>query len=99
LAAYEGEVTVYQAEVEAYQNEVVSYQTELALYEKARAEAVIPAETSIQQFYRDFQWIFVDKSDNAGYQAIVVKAWAVQVIIISILFFLILVLQRRKDVN
>jgi ABC-type multidrug transport system ATPase subunit len=99
LAAYEGEVTVYQAEVEAYQNEVVSYQTELALYEKARAEAVIPAETSIQQFYRDFQWIFVDKSDNAGYLAIVFKAWAVQVIIISILFFLILVLQRRKDVN
>jgi ABC-type polysaccharide/polyol phosphate export permease len=51
----------------------------------------------IQQYYEDFRWVFVDKSDPAKFWAKLLKTWFAQMVIISVLFVGILIMMKRKD--
>jgi ABC-type multidrug transport system ATPase subunit/pSer/pThr/pTyr-binding forkhead associated (FHA) protein len=99
IAEYEAEINIYQAELEAYQAEVVDYQMARAEYEGQRLAAVGPAENVIGQSVRDFGWTFVDKQDTGAYYGTLVTTWIAQSAIIGFLFVVILILQKRKDVN
>jgi hypothetical protein len=92
LAAYEAEVGVYQARL-------VDYQTELINWQIARAAAVEPAEGLIGQVKKDFGWIFVDTNDGPAFWRMITVTWAAQLGISAILFFLILLLQKSKDIT
>ena len=95
---YRAEVERYRADAEVYQAEVIAYQTALADWQVARASAVQPAETLVNQIYRDMGWTFVDKRDPVAFTTKVVTTWIAQGVIIGILFVGILILQKRKDV-
>ena len=97
-ADYKSQIEAYQAQSEVYKNEVIAYQTKLAEWQIAQASAVTPAETVIDQFYKNFPWVYVDKEDRAVYWAKITKTWVVQSVIVAILFVAILFLQKRKDV-
>ena len=96
---YKRQIAAYQADAEVYKSEVITYQTELANYQIAQAAAVTPAESIIEQFYENFNWIFVDKEDSAAYWGKIIKPWMIQSGIILILFVAILFLQKRKDIT
>jgi len=95
---YKRQIEAYQAEADVYKSEAITYQTELANWQIAQAAAVTPAEGIIDQFYKNFPWIFVNKEDSGAYWAKLTKTWLVQTFIISVLFVAILFLQKRKDV-
>jgi hypothetical protein len=97
-AGYKSQIEAYQAQSEVYKNEVIAYQTKLAEWQIAQASAVTPAETVVDQFYKNFPWVYVDKEDRAVYWAKITKTWVVQSVIVAILFVAILFLQKRKDV-
>jgi hypothetical protein len=94
---YRAEVAQYRSEADVYQAQVVAYQTALADWQVARASAVQPAETLVDQIHRDMGWTFVNKKDTAAYISKVAGTWIAQGVIISILFVAILILQKRKD--
>ncbi|MGB7875091.1 MAG: FHA domain-containing protein [Anaerolineales bacterium] len=96
---YKRQIEAYQAQSEVYKSEVITYQTELATWQIAQASAVTPAESVIEQFYINFDWIFVNKGDSAAYWAKIIKTWVIQSGIILILFVAILFLQKRKDIT
>ncbi len=81
-----------------YKSEVITYQTELASWQIAQASAVTPAEAIVDQFHKNFPYIYVDKADSKAYWGKLTKTWLVQSAIIMILFVAILFLQKRKDV-
>jgi hypothetical protein len=97
-ADYKRQIEAYQAQSEVYKSEVITYQTELAEWQIAQASAVTPAESVVDQFYKNFPWIYVDKEDSGTYWAKITKTWLVQSLIIAVLFVTILFLQKRKDV-
>jgi hypothetical protein len=97
-ADYKRQIEAYQAQSEVYKSEVITYQTELAEWQIAQASAVTPAESVVDQFYKNFPWIYVDKEDSVTYWAKITKTWLVQSFIIVVLFVAILFLQKRKDV-
>jgi ABC transport system ATP-binding/permease protein len=97
-ADYKRQIEAYQAQSEVYKSEVITYQTELASWQIAQASAVTPAESVVDQFYKNFPWIYVDKEDSVTYWAKITKTWLVQSVIILVLFVAILFLQKRKDV-
>ena len=47
---------------------------------------------------RDFGWTFVNKEDTEAYWTKILGTWSAQGVMITILFVLILILQKRKDV-
>jgi len=96
---YKQEIEAYQAKSEVYKTEIVAYQQELAKWQIARAAAVTPAESVVDQFYKDFGWSYVNKEDSLAYWGKLFKTWIAQSMIILVLFVGILLLQRRKDVN
>jgi ABC-type multidrug transport system ATPase subunit len=96
---YKRQIEAYQAQSEVYKSEVITYQTELANWQIAQASAVTPAEAVVDQFYSNFDWIFVNKEDSKAYWAKITKTWVVQSGIILILFVAILFLQKRKDIT
>ncbi len=101
-AAYEADLTAYQrqaeAEASAYQAVAIAYQQDLAEWNIGRASAVTPAEGLIFQVNRDFGWTFVNKEDAAAFYTKIFGTWIAQVIYTTVLFAVILVLQKRKDV-
>jgi hypothetical protein len=60
---------------------------------------VEPAEGLIGSVKKDFGWTFVNKDDAGAYGRMLVSTWSAQLIISGILFGLILLLQKRKDVT
>jgi len=96
---YKRQIEAYQAQADVYKSEVITYQTELANYQIAQAAAVTPAESIIEQFYENFNWIFVNKEDSGAYWGKIIKTWMIQSGIILILFVAILFLQKRKDIT
>ncbi len=98
LDAYQVEVQAYQTEVQAYQESAIEYQQALASWQVARASSVEPAESMISRVNRDFGWTFVDKGDPGLYYPKILSTWIAQVIYSAVLFLVILVLQKRKDV-
>jgi len=95
---FKKEIAAWEAEAQIYQNEVITYQQSLAQWQVGRGKAVSPAEFAVGKYYTDLTWTVVNKEDPAAYIAKLTKAWAIQGLIILILFVAILFLQKRKDV-
>jgi ABC-type multidrug transport system ATPase subunit len=95
----EAEFAAYEAELEVYQAQVVSYQEELVNWQIIREAAVLPAEGMIGTFNNDFRWTFVDKNNPEKFWPFIYKTWIAQGVIIGVLFILILVFQKRKDIT
>jgi ABC-type multidrug transport system ATPase subunit/predicted component of type VI protein secretion system len=93
----EAEFADYEADLEVYQSQAIAYQEDLVGWQIAREAAVLPAESLINTFHRDFGWTFVDKSDPDQFWPFVTGTWIAQAVIIGILFVSILVIQKRKD--
>jgi hypothetical protein len=93
------EFAAYEAEVQVFQARMVDYQTELINWQIARAAAVEPAEGLVGQVRKDFGWTFVDKDNTAAFGQMILSTWSAQLIISGILFVLILLLIKRKDVT
>ncbi|MCC7359818.1 MAG: FHA domain-containing protein [Anaerolineales bacterium] len=98
VQVYQDGVADYQADLQAYQDAMIDYQQRLAAWQVARASAVEPAEGLIYQVNRDFGWTFVDKHDPTRYYPKIVGTWIAQLVYSGVLFLVILVLQKRKDV-
>jgi ABC-type multidrug transport system ATPase subunit len=94
----EAEFAAYEAEIEVYRAQVISYQEELVNWQITREAAVLPAEGLIGTFDNDFRWTFVDKDNPKKFWPFIYKTWIAQGVIISVLFFAILILQKRKDI-
>jgi len=102
----------FDADKARFDAEFDLYQAQREDYEIRRAEAaqggiqrqltvetsVLPAEELIRQFYPGFGWSYVDKYNTAAYRNMILKTWAAQLVIILILFVLIVILLKRKDV-
>ncbi len=95
----EADFAAYEAEIEVYQVQVISYQEELVNWQITREAAALPAEGLIGTFNEDFRWTFVDKDNPDKFWPFIYKTWIAQGVIISILFFAILILQKRKDIR
>jgi ABC-type multidrug transport system ATPase subunit/pSer/pThr/pTyr-binding forkhead associated (FHA) protein len=93
----EAEFAEYESEIEVYQAQVVSFQEELVNWQITREAAALPAEGLIYTFAKDFSWTFVDKNNPDKFWPFIYRTWIVQGVIISVLFFAILLLQKRKD--
>ena len=98
LAVYEEELKQFREDVDVYQECVVTAETNQANYRIAIESSILPAEELIRQFYPGFGWTYVDKDDTAAYRGMILQTWAAQLIIIFILFVLIMLLLKRKDV-
>ena len=98
-AATKAAFAEYEAEIGVYRSEVVSYQEALIRHQAAVVSAVQPAESILAAFVRDLDWTFVDKENPGKYWSFLFTTWGAQVIMIFILFFGILILQKRKDVK
>lgn len=101
MAEFFAKLKEYEVQVEQYKQIVDQYQKDRVAYETARAElqvAVAPAEGVIRNFYNGVGFMYVNKEETATYLGKIVYTWAVQGLIILILFFAILFLQKRKDV-
>jgi hypothetical protein len=107
--AFQADLDAYRAEAAVFQSETVAVETARAEYLEAQArwqaqnqasiaKAVVPAEQIISQTERDFGWLYVDKNNATEYWGTIGTTWAAQFFIIGLLFFLILILQKRKDV-
>lgn len=95
---YRADIDLWRAEAEVFQAEMVAHQTELAAWQVARASAVQPAETLVNQIRRDMGWTFVDKDDYLAYYAKLIRSWIAQSFISVLLLVGILILQKRKDI-
>jgi hypothetical protein len=89
----------YEAEIAVYQAELVVYQESLIEYKAAVASAVQPAEAVLATFVNNIRWTFVDRDNPDEFWPFLLRTWGAQLLIISILFGGILILQKRKDVN
>jgi pSer/pThr/pTyr-binding forkhead associated (FHA) protein/ABC-type multidrug transport system ATPase subunit len=102
LAAYRAEAAVFQSETIAFQTAQADFLEAQARWEAenqaAIAKAVVPAEQVISQTERDFGWLYVDKNNESEYWGTIGTTWIAQSSIIGLLFVLILILQKRKDV-
>jgi len=94
---YKKQIEAYQAQSEVYKSQVITYQQDLINWQIAQASAVTPAESTVNVFYTGIGWSFVDKENPAAYLAKIIHTWLVQLGIITILFVVILFLQKRKD--
>ena len=93
------EFDAYEAEAQIFQAQMVEYQSARLEWEGARLAAVNLAEGLVGSVKKDFGWTFVDKDDNVAFGRMIVSTWAAQLIISGVLFVLILLLIKRKDVT
>ena len=98
VQAYQDGVAGYQAELQDYQTAAIQHQQDLTVWQVARESAAGKAESLIGQINRDFGWTFVDKSNLAFYYTKILSTWVAQLIYSGVLFVLVLILQKRKDV-
>jgi hypothetical protein len=108
-ATFQADLAAYRAEAAVFQSESIANETARAEFLEAQArweankqaaiaKAVVPAEQVISQTERDFGWLYVDKNNDTEYIGTITTTWLAQGFIIGLLFFLILILQKRKDV-
>jgi putative flippase GtrA len=76
---------------------MTAYQEQRTRWEIDRNAAVGKAEGLINQFYTDFGWTFVDKSDSQAYWTKLLSAWGMMDLIHVVLFGLIIVVMNRKS--
>jgi hypothetical protein len=96
---YKAALQAFQAQADVFEAEAIAYQEALAKWQIARAAAVEPAESLVDQVSKDYGWTYVNKEDPAQYYAKIGKTWFAELVIISVLFVGILILQKRKDVT
>jgi len=89
----------YEAEIAVYQAEMVVYQEALIENKAAIASAVQPAEAVMTTFVENIGWTFVNKDNPDEFWPFIFRTWGAQLLIITILFGSILILQKRKDAN
>ena len=97
IEAYRAELAVFEAEVGAYQERFANRERERVQWQIAQESSVLPAEELIRQFNEGYGWTFVDKNNADVYPGTVFQTWIAQTVIILVLFGLIVVLQKRKD--
>ena len=102
---YEAQLDQYRAQVDQYKIQLEDYQDRAVASQQGGVErrialeaSILPAEELIRQFYPGFGWTFVDKDNTAAFRTMILKTWTAQLIIILILFVLIMLLLKRKDV-
>jgi len=95
---YKAQLDEWQTQQETYKDAVETYQKDLTELEVKRAIAVGSAEATIRRFYEDYGWTFINKEDRSEYIGTLVTNWAAQLVIISILFAGVILLQKRYDV-
>ncbi len=96
--AYKADVEAYQGEAAVFESAMVAYQESLFEWQANRGAAVGPAEGTIEVFYSDFGWSYVDKNDTAAFYTKVLRAWGAQGLMIVIMMGAVLYLVKRKDV-
>jgi hypothetical protein len=94
---YREEVEGYQDKADRYADAMRVYQEDKATWEINRNAAVSKAEGTIDLFYKNFGWAFMDKKNTDEYWSRILTTWATQGLIIAVNFFLILFFIYRKD--
>ncbi|MFQ5409896.1 MAG: ABC transporter permease, partial [Anaerolineales bacterium] len=89
IAAYQAKVDVFQQLQEQYRQEVERYQEDLGRWQRDRSTAIAAGEGVLATFW---------ESHGSTFNVNVTNRWMAQGIIIMVLFGLILVFQKRKDV-
>jgi ABC-type multidrug transport system ATPase subunit len=95
---YKAQVEAHKAEAKIQQAKMISYQEDKFEWEVKRDAVILPAENLIEISMTFYESVYVDKEDEAEYWSRIFTAWIAQLIIITILFVLIIILQKRKDV-
>jgi hypothetical protein len=90
-------VDAYQNKADQYADDMEAYLKDKATWEINRNAAVSKAEGSIDLFYKNFGWAFMDKGDKEQYYSRILATWATQGLIIAVNFVLILFFIYRKD--
>jgi ABC-type multidrug transport system ATPase subunit/predicted component of type VI protein secretion system len=93
---YRAEVNAYQEKADQYAEAMKAYQEEKAKWEISRNAAVGKAEGMIDTFHKNFGWAFVNRDDADEYWSRIWFAWAIQGVIIGLLFVLMLFFIYRK---
>ncbi len=97
-AEFKQNMGAYQKQAEIYNAEMIAYQQSLVKWQFARESAVRPAETLIEEYRKNYGWTLMNKNDPASYREEIATSWLAQAAFITIVFTLILLLQKRKDV-
>jgi hypothetical protein len=109
LDDWRAESQIVLEDAQAFPDRLNEYLEVVAEYERARAEwqgrklaveagNIVPAEETIRTVYSGFNWTFTNKDDFAAYWYVIGSSWAALLFINLILFVLIVILQKRKDV-
>lgn len=112
VAIYEANISVYQAQLQDYQARLqangeqqqknaelnFAYQAELQAWQGQQQGQTQGAERLIGETVKNFGWTFVSKEDTTGYYGTLMTTWVAQSVIITILLFLTLIIQKRKDI-
>jgi hypothetical protein len=93
---YRAEVNAYQEKADQYAEAMKAYQEEKAKWEISRNAAVGKAEGMIDTFHKNFGWAFVNRDDADEYWSRIWFAWAIQGVIIGLLFVLMFFFIYRK---
>jgi ABC-type multidrug transport system ATPase subunit/pSer/pThr/pTyr-binding forkhead associated (FHA) protein len=96
---FEADLAAYQTRIDAYKIAIQTYQDENTALETDRATAVGSAESLIKRFYDNYGWTFVNQEDRAAYLGTLLKTWAAQLTIITVLFVGTVIAQKRWDVS
>ncbi len=96
--AYKADVEAYQGEAAVFESAMVAYQESLFEWQAKRGAAVGPAEGTIEVFYTDFGWSYVDKNDTSAFYTKILRAWGAQGLMIVVMIGAVLYLVKRKDV-
>jgi len=96
---YKTKVDAWQDEQETYKDKLETYQKDLTDLEVKRAIAIGSAEASIERYKKDFGWTFLNKHDREKYLSAIFGTWIAQIIIIIVIFFGTIFMQKRRDVG
>lgn len=96
---FERELQEFEEAQDDYRDELEGYQEELEELESDRLSAIGSAESTIELYYDDYSWTFVDQSDRQAYLGMLLKTWGAQLALIAIGFLGVFLLQRRRDVR
>lgn len=110
LDDWRAESQIVLEDAQGYPDRLQAYLDVVAAYERSRAEwqgrklaaeagSVLPAEETIRAVFPGFSWTFTNKDDFTAYWSVIGGAWAALLFINGILFVLIIILQKRKDVT
>ena len=102
---YNDEVTKrqddYKAKINAWQDEQETYRTQIEAFQKdevKRAVAIGAAESTIENYQKNFGWTFVDKEDQAGYHKVLFGTWGAMLVIILVLLAGTVYMVKKRDV-